>query len=104
MNDTYTFQDKENKFEFTVRTRFLENCADPQNYNIHDLLTKFKLNQYFHNLEGPALIRFRDSVKEYWIDGIRVFDSREQTEQKLDYYKKLSETYNNKKEEINETI
>jgi hypothetical protein len=69
MSETHTFVEADKKWQFTVKSEFLKQCATPTEYQTYDLMTKFKLNQYLHNPSGPALRRFKDNYMQYWIDG-----------------------------------
>lgn len=69
MNETITFITKDKKFEFTVKSEFLEKCPNPTEHSQYDLMTKFKANQFLHNPHGAAIHRLKDGFKDYWIDG-----------------------------------
>ncbi len=69
MNKTITFKDVENKFQFTVMKNFLNKCSNSSQYEAMDLLHNYKINYYFHNPNGPAIVRLRDGAEEYWLNG-----------------------------------
>lgn len=62
---TYTFNDKEKKFQLTVSKDFLETCPNPEKYTHQQLNADFYMFRYLHNPDGPAVIRLRDGRKEY---------------------------------------
>lgn len=91
MNDTHTFNiDGKYKWTFTVKKSFLTNCPNLETIPVYDLLVLHKLTKYFHNLDGPAVIRHRDGAEEYWVNG-------DMCKTKEDWLKVVS---NNKEKEI----
>ncbi len=69
MNDAYTFKTTNGKWSITVEKVFLNKCSNPKNLDIRDLVVDYKINHYFHNTEGPAIIRLEDGRKDYWLYG-----------------------------------
>jgi hypothetical protein len=72
---THTFEEKDKKFLLTIKTEFLNQCPDPENYTLWDLLVKFKMNRYLHNSEGPAVVRLKDNFLQYWEQGQFITDT-----------------------------
>lgn len=69
MSELYKFVTSNKKFELVVKSEFLKKCPKPEDFTDHDLLTIYKVNQFFNNPMGPAITRLRDGYSEYWIDG-----------------------------------
>lgn len=77
MSDHYTFKDKDQRYELSVKTEFLQKCPKPEDYTAFELNEQFYMWKYLHNPDGPAIIRFDQKDKddptqprhEYWING-----------------------------------
>lgn len=69
---TFTFQDKEKRFILTAKKTFLSVCPNPEEEIIYNLITKYKLNTFLHNLEGPSIVRTDDGSQSFWVDGITI--------------------------------
>ena len=66
---THTFISLGNEYQFTVKEEFLNRCPVPENVNVRELITVFKLTHFLENYNGFALIRLRDRICECWVDG-----------------------------------
>lgn len=69
MNKLHTFDTVDGRFTMTVKSEFLTRCPNPETLTVYELMTKHKINIYFHNPKGPANIRKKDGYVEYWLDG-----------------------------------
>lgn len=74
MSGLYIINTKDKRFQFTVKSEFLQDCPNPEEQEAYDLLVKYKINQYLHNPTGPAVIRHKDNFSEYFINGQRASD------------------------------
>lgn len=72
MSSVTSFVTNCGKYKFSVKAEFYKSCPNPTEYSIYDLMTKHKVNQYFHSTSGPALTRLKDMYEEYWVDGMKV--------------------------------
>jgi len=64
---TYTFNDKDNLFKFTVKKEFLEKCPNPEQQDLESLVVNFDFKNFLHNPLGPAvtyLTKIPNEVRE----------------------------------------
>lgn len=93
MSEVHKFSDKEKAFNFSVKKEFLQNAAQPETFDVFELLVEKKMAEYLHNPAGPAIIRNNDGYMEFWLNGIQA--TEEET-------KKLAHNYNFNNKLINE--
>ncbi len=72
MSEVSTIDTKDGKWQFVVKSEFLKKCSNPAELSCRDLLTIHKINQFFHNPSGPAIVRKKDNMIEYWMDGLKL--------------------------------
>lgn len=63
----HQFRDANNHFEISVQTRFLEVCPNPETLGMDTLVKDFKIHEYFHNPEAPALTCLVDGKEPFSI-------------------------------------
>lgn len=59
-------------FEFSLKKEFLNICPNVEEENMFTLLSDFQMAKYLHSESDPAIVR-SDGVKEYWLNGNRVY-------------------------------
>lgn len=90
MADVVTFKTKDSKFEISVKGEFLTQCPNPGNFDHVELITKFRIPEYFHNPSGPAIVRAKDGKTEYFINGkILTPEERKRMEHNVGFSEKL---------------
>lgn len=93
---TYTFRTHDGLYQFTVMEDFVKKFGFiVETEDVYNLMTKYKLTNYLHNDDGPAILYLQPGVdqKSYWLNG------KEVTEDDIPRLKHNKE-FNNGLEEI----
>lgn len=92
MASTHTFKEAKGKFVFTVKSEFLQECPNPEQFSSYELITEKKLLPNLHNPVGPAIHALVKDIKEYWLNGNKLSDEEgKDMEHKAQFNKELLE-------------
>lgn len=69
-------------FDICVDERFTQLCPDYKTIHPYYLVNDHKIEQYFHNEEGPAIYIRSTDVENYYLHGT-FFEKKEDWEQKV---------------------
>lgn len=72
-----TFYDEFQKVQWSVNLRFLKVCPNYKEVSLKDLIEKYKIFSYFHNTEDYATIDYKDNIKTYFLNGVRINSKKE---------------------------
>lgn len=70
--EVFTFNDKQNNFQITIKSEYLKTIPNPAEYAFADLLTQHNMSPFLHNPHGPAILVIKNKHEEYWLDGKKV--------------------------------
>lgn len=99
MSDLHTFKSVCNRYTFTVKAEFLQNCSTPEKFTTAELMTKYRMRDSLHNPAGPAVV-FHENTRQpgllqFYINGKELIgEDAKKMEHNYKFKGKLSDIVN----------